>query len=945
MKIIHKISALVFSAVIAATSIAVGVPVFAATGKTENDYTEQANYFGKRLEDPVSKKFYNILENMDFASGESVKVTDSAVIQSAAAYASGNTSLLDKFGAAVDSFRYDHTEYFYVDFDMLTINVARKSGSLTVEIGAGRTDTYFVEGVTADNVGAMITEYGNLLDTFVDGINVADGATVADKAKAVNTAVSQKVTYDFCNDADKTAAQPYIRTAYGALKYGYAVCEGYSRIYKAALDKLGVTNVLVNGWLSDGDLTEAHMWNNVLDENGAWYGSDPTVADGLGNTDSVIMASDEVMKIDHTVDSVVSSSGYNMPFPQTHSKASESMGKLSLEYTTLDDEPVIIVSYDGLNYQQLIEQQGLYLAARFSTSNQGGEIWGDEEGAETWATFGWYEDAYKNGGMAIKLVETKDGKTYLHYSQSKNIAMLHTQIAVLDADMDLAPFPGTPALKYSNDFFERHVVLTTPKDAIVNSYNDPTYIATPYVMIMDPMGIEIGDDETQVTKTVSVKYTQNLKLKSGDKPVIKFYATTTGREQDKVDVDASVSDCKFDGKDTVTFTFSPTMDYGYNELSYVFNITNMCGVLLDGKDGKSPNQFTMSVNRRPVVCNRVYGDGRLYVKAYGAPTLVSNNDLSVDGWTYTDSKTGEVKRVSQNQRSQLALVVKQPSNKTELENKVKDEIEGNSEITGTYEISMNICKNIASIPDGSYVKLSFGFPAGYGPEDEGVEFEVYHFDKNGNVKEKIPCVITKFGLTVTVHDFSPFVIVAHENADKNAGARGIETIVNGKGGTVTTASNKPVNFVENGGSITYTLTPDSDKYQVEYVMLNDSKIEVSGNTVTLNYEQLKKSNTLVVGYAAKSVIQAEEAAGVQNLNTECLANLKVEYHNVAPNVPSSPAPSGPNVGITVLIVILVIAVVGGACAAVCIVAVKKRQPAKATAGSGKKSGGSKKNKS
>ncbi len=902
MKVLKKISALFCTAVIAASSAAVCLPAFAAE-VTESGYTEQSNYYGKRLEDPVSKKFYNVLENMDFASGESVKIDDSAVLQAAAAYASGDATILDKFGAAVDSFRYDHTEYFYVDFDMLTINVARKGGSYTVEVGAGRSDSYLVEGFTAN----MVTEYETLLNSFVDGLALKAGATVKEKAAAVNAAVTKKVTYDFCNDTANSAARPYIRTAYGALKYGKAVCEGYSRVFKSALDKLGVTNVLINGWLSDGDAVEAHMWNNVLD-GGVWYGADPTVADSANNP-NLIMTTNEVLGVDHTVDYVVSSSGYNMPFPETSYLGGNGF---TLDAETYNGKEVYNVKYEGLNYVQLYEQKGLYMAIRYATTNAGGDEW-----------FGWqplrdFEKMYKD----YDFLTTVGNDSYLLRALDESKSRM--QLAVLDANGD-SYSPVLDLYAYTEEFFNDHVLAMTDENAMLNPNNNPEYIATPYVMTMNPMRIEFGEEEQRVTRTVTVKFTHALNYKSGSTPVIEFYATTSGREEDRVDVSgqASVENIKFDGEDTVTFTFKPSMNYSHDELTYVFNITNMVGKLYDGSDGKAPMHFNITVARRSYVCNKVYGDGRLYVKAYGSPTLVSNNDLSVEGWTYEEN--GVTKTVSQNQRSQLALVVKKPANKAELEEKVQNQIDGKSKITGTYEIGINICKNIAKIPDGSYMKLSFGFPEGYGPDDEGVEFEVYHFKSDGTT-EVIPCVITKFGITVTVNSFSPFVLVAHEDA--NSGKKGIETIVNGTGGKVTTAGNKSVNFVEEGGSITYTLNAD-EGFKTEYVLLNDEKIEVTGNTVTLTYDKLKKNNTLIVGYAAESVLASEAAAGVENLNSVFYANLKV----VSPDIPEPPAGgNGVSGGVIALIVIILLAAVAGGAVAVYFLVIKKRRPAKAAAG-------------
>ncbi len=46
--------------------------------------------------------------------------------------------------------------------------------------------------------------------------------------------------------------------------------------------------------------------------------------------------------------------------------------------------------------------------------------------------------------------------------------------------------------------------------------------------------------------------------------------------------------------------------------------------------------------------------------------------------------------------------------------------------SSTYELNLNICGGVTKIPAGSFVKLAFGFPEGYGPKDMAVTFKVFH---------------------------------------------------------------------------------------------------------------------------------------------------------------------------------------------------------------------------
>lgn len=225
----------------------------------------QKGYYGNRLTDQEGKvdraaaiAFYEALETMDFKSGGNLQVTDPAVTGLAEGYAGGNDKLLRSFGAAVDSFRYDHTEYFYVDWDMLSVNVGKKGGEYIVTIGTGRTDSYLIDKTA--NIDEQVAAYEAKLDELVEAAKkAAKDTSKKELARAANDVICAdgKVEYSFCDD-NKTKAK-YIRTAYGALVNGKAVCEGYSRLYKAVLDALDVECELVSGYYIDGEAFEPHI--------------------------------------------------------------------------------------------------------------------------------------------------------------------------------------------------------------------------------------------------------------------------------------------------------------------------------------------------------------------------------------------------------------------------------------------------------------------------------------------------------------------------------------------------------------------------------------------------------------------------------------------------------------------------------------------------------------
>lgn len=931
MKVLKKAQAFLLCLALALLCIAPsffgGVPMAETANAADEQLSEQANYFGTKLTDPVSVAFYNVLEGMNFASGESVSITDKTILDEAALYTVGNPSVMKKLGAAIDSFRYDHTEYFYVDFDMLTLNVKTRGNTLLAELGAGRSESYFVDGFNKDNVTAEITWYETELNKFVESIKVAENATTADKAKAVTKAVAEKITYSFCVDenGEDTEGAPFIRTAYGALKYGKGVCEGYSRLFKAAMDKLGVLNVLVNGWLADDETVGAHMWNLVHSGN-EWHGVDPTVADEDTDTydaRGLDWAKGELLGIDHFVENIISTSNYKMPFPSiARTEIVESDTSLNQEVNGLkvvvsDDKKFATISYNGKDTETL-KAEGLYMVLRFVIFTDGVEnpniVW---EPISNYEMFGW--------------VKTENGKTTFDLSGANSIHVDCLQFAICNAAADgLNPITSQPD-RYTNDFFEEHVVAKTEK-AFINENSDPNYKA-PLRGTPDCSLITLDTTDGEQPRKITVKYSRKLEFDSPSDtvPVLTVSAVRIA-DGKPVDVSefVSLTDAKCVGTDSISFVFRPSISYTHNEVAYKFHLENMHCVRLSEETAK-PEDFSIAASRTSIVCNRVFGDGKLYVEAFGTPTLVDNSDLSMKGWSYKD-KHGNEQKVSQSQRSQLALVVKTPANKEELENSVTDVVGADNVKMATYELDLNICKNITSIPQGSFLKLSFGFPDGITADMAGVGFEVFHFkkDASGNLDyehpERLNCVLTKYGLTVTVDSFSPFVIVAREKTESDKATKGVLTALNGVGGTITANTNKPVNFLKaDDESVTYTITPD-EGYTVEYVLLGSKELKVENNKVTVQYSDLTESSTILsVGFAAKSVLEKEKAAGEVNATKTYAAKTYDKAYAEKPNytyeIPTNGGLSG---GMIALIVVAVIVVILGA-VAICYFVFKKKK--------------------
>ncbi len=866
---------LTFSIIISTVSTAL-----AAAPDTGSVVAEgQKGYYGSQLTDSAAIAFYQALETMDFMSGENLTVTDPAVLGLAGSFASGSNELIRSFGAAVDSFRYDHTELFYVDWDMLSVSVGKKSGEYVVNIGTGRTDSYLRDKTA--NITAQIAAYNVALDAMVAEVREAAGSdpSVKDIARAANDAVCQAVTYDFCDDANGNAtdASKYIRTAYGALVNGRAVCEGYSRLFKAVLDELGVECELVSGYYLNGESFEPHMWNYVQDEDGNWYAVDVTMNASSASTanpqrkyEKYFWQPEELFGIDHIEDGRVSSVEYEMPYPELYKfwQTPASSGKFTSGYGAYGDKSGFWFSYDGKSAEDL-KKEGLYMGFRVATTNTGEVVWSPWQTAEEMMRL-YQQDGKDN-------VISDNGKTYILMS---NIAMSNLEAGIFDIPEDAQNVVNgiLIANKYSEEAATSHLI---EKMYVKNPSHDPTYIAPAYVHSTEPANLlQAWMDVTKGTQHVEVTYGDPLREVGGGMELDWSVSSYNRRDLslEAVKKYAKVENVAFDGDRTISFDFTPSRMYNHNMIFYDFTVKNMVNIIAGGKDGVALSGFSIGCRYEDdIACCKIYNDGRLYVNAYAQPSIAMNGDLSVNGWTYEEN--GKTKRVSESQRSQMALVVTQPNDSKEMADAAMAEAGAAAVATEstTYEIDLNICGKILTIPNGSYMRLNLGIPDAFAQykDNPNITFKLYHFRRDATGKldyrnpEEIECVMTPYGIIAEVNSFSPYALVAIDNSrlseEQKDTSKRIALVCNGHGGKVD-SSISTVGTLKEGQTATYTLTPEAG-YDVEFALLNGADVPIVGNTITLSYDALKSSsNTLEVGYVAESVKEAEADAGINNVS-------------------------------------------------------------------------------
>jgi hypothetical protein len=843
---------------------------YLAVSATEQGSLASGYFYNQLTAD--AKKFYQAIAQMNAdgllkqGNAEYDLISSKTLSKSQINSYSQNADVMLAFGAGRDAYRLDHPELFYVDFDYLSVSVGTKTDGTTVAtLGTGRADNYFAEGFNAQNVNEAISTFNSKVDYVVAEANKK--STEVDKIKYVNQYLIDNVKYTYALDNGDEA--PNVHNAYGAVVSGTAVCEGYSYAFKVIMDKLGIECVLVSGFAAannDGKL-QAHMWNyvHITENDSNWYAVDVTWNDGDGtglDAEGYLLVGNDTITLDHQSYGIVSNAEFEFTYPvlrtydygMTADSTSIQVSQVIFQESTDKYNIGLNVRYQGKSALEL-KQEGLYLAYRFINADSASTL--------DWTS--WYSVEDMPVGSLEEIEYTYKDANNVQHTEKYVVTITPTAMYVQFAFVN---YSTNGEMSYEN-LEEENIVAVS--EAVANPRYG-TYRAAPFLVSKTPD----VDVQLDVTKTyeITLTYDVDLKIVDEESPVGVKIVT----KHSDIEEYATVSNVTWSESDprVVKFTFKASEKFQHRNDTYTFYLTNIVGK----ETGVVPNGVSFLVKRTDVVCDKVFSDDRLYMQVYGEPKLAGVGDLSMNGWTTEDGS-----KVLQNQRSQLVLVASKPSDEksSAMEDGIVSSL-GTSQSAvkacETFELELDICSQIVKIPEGSFLQLSFGFPAGYGPDDAGTTFKVYHFKTNqdGSIDydnpEELACVITENGLIVTVNSFSPFAIVAVDSSVVSTNTKAVYASTTSKGGAVV---ENGISTFDDSQSIVYNFTP-SEGYSVDRVLLNgvDVSNKVSGNSLTLDYADLNSNNTLEVSFVANRVVEQNEAQGITVVRPSLVASVADE---------------------------------------------------------------------
>lgn len=882
-------------------------------------------YYNKLGNDENAKKFYDafaaITKDGTLKSGSveyDLVAKSVATSTDVASYVNGaNRRVVEAYSAGRDSFIMDNPDLFYVDLFGTSISAGMMGGNYVAYLDSSRVLSLYRGDInTVDKVNKAISDYESVLKEIVDGANAKN--SIIEKIKYVNKYICDNTEYSYGTELkdgryEDTPAAAYIYTAYGALVNGEAVCEGYSNAFKAVMDRLDIPCVSVHGYhIYENGTSVPHSWNAV-NVQGNWYSVDVTFNDSEPeDNEKWLLKGYGEFNVTHLEDNVISSSGFELDYPAISpydygvTEDANGMNIIS-EYdtdTATNGETYKImylnVAYEGKGGEKLHEE-GKYLAYRYGIDNDGEIEW-----------YLWTSAVEGNEVATIWKFEDTKSTMYLFPGAQ------YVQVAVINRAPDFsdgATYPGTatPYLYKWSEVTDADFYAKPSSNFENEGYG--SYVPAPFGYA-DPSNS--GELPVNATYEITITYNESLeKIDTSEDADMDF---TCARNDSTAHKYAKIENFKWDGDNVVTFTFTPSQMYEHIFAGYDFVPTNLQGV----KSKKVPSPVTYYFQAKQVICSRVFNDGRQYMLVYGQPEILDTSDISI-----SDFKDENGNYYAESQRSQLVLVAQKPdeARQKEMDDMLLEETaieDGDILASTSYEIDLQICGCITTVPNGSYMQVSIGFPEGYGPEDEGVTFKFYHYkhDNAGNITgvEEIPAIITQYGLIARVTSFSPFTVVAMKTSSKanTEGNKAVYASVSGNG-SLTTASGSGISLVE-GNSITYNVKAN-EGYQVSYILLNGKKIDearYAKGTLTLSAEELEQGNILEAVFVTEQSAQSYAEKGVTIASISPVTGTVVTVEPTLPNV-------GEYAG---LIFVIVVSVIALAAVALTLVIVLKRKSKK-----------------
>ena len=234
---------------------------------------------------------------------ESFKVTFSAYTLDE----DGIFFLVDNFmdNAFYDSEMPNAGDYLRYQYGGYTLTHKEEKGLLKYKYTLRITPSYYTdieeESVVNEIIAQAIKESG-----------LSNNSSDIEKIEWVHDFICNTVSYDTVHK--HTPGSGHVQsTAYSALYYHTALCQGYAVLCYRLLKELGIDNRIVTGTATVQDNVDRHAWN-IVKINDCYYNLDVTM-DDVNSSNKYFLKTDEIFSADHTRDDKFLSADFYENYP------------------------------------------------------------------------------------------------------------------------------------------------------------------------------------------------------------------------------------------------------------------------------------------------------------------------------------------------------------------------------------------------------------------------------------------------------------------------------------------------------------------------------------------------------------------------------------------------------------------------------------------------------
>lgn len=184
-------------------------------------------------------------------------------------------NIQEDFQGAINALLYDYPELYWFRRMEMTYKIQSTNSYSSSRVGCSVTDFKFYPIEIYSGASHNFLMFDSAVDVIFENLKskIDNDIYQKDLLKLIHDYICETAYYSYSGayvDFSVHSPEPIF------MGDGGVVCEGYSKAFKILCDRFSIPCVLVSGKGSNGEVSEAHMWNYVQMDDAKWYLCDLT---------------------------------------------------------------------------------------------------------------------------------------------------------------------------------------------------------------------------------------------------------------------------------------------------------------------------------------------------------------------------------------------------------------------------------------------------------------------------------------------------------------------------------------------------------------------------------------------------------------------------------------------------------------------------------------------